>query len=123
MQNGMTKNKSKLTREELLAGKCFVDEQLPADNDPRFKSPDLILDRNPTSLVKNAEPMDRIDKLEKALKDSWQQYNTEMEKWRAYEAQITTWKEQVMRVLQQLRDDIAQKNERIKELTKVKTPV
>lgn len=100
----------RLTREELLAGKCFPEEKpanLP-EPDSRFKSPDLVLDRNPNSIVKNPtiDPTVKIAHLENELADLRQRYNREMDEWKEYDRQVNAWKTQILETVNKLKAEL-----------------
>jgi hypothetical protein len=57
----------RLSKEELLAGYCFPDNPAPLDNDPRIKSPDLILEKHSAGTPINLPAAKPVSPLEKKL--------------------------------------------------------
>jgi hypothetical protein len=134
--------KKKLTRDELLAGKCSP-EDAPSPGDPRFKSPDEILlqmvsqrrgsppaevtiqhgyRRGETTLGPDAT-VDRTPDTE-TLKKNFQQlterYDKDIARWRDYEQRILHWKAEVMNVIQNLQDDANEADSLKKEIETLK---
>jgi hypothetical protein len=137
--------KKKLTREELLAGKCAPDDEKQA-GDPRFKSPDEILlqmvsQRQPGSEVTiqhgyrrgettlGPDSVNHTPDME-TLKRNYQQltdrYEKDVARWKDYEQSILAWKAQVMNVIQNLNDQandtetLKREIETLKELNRQK---
>jgi hypothetical protein len=82
----------RLTREELLAGKCFPDEQ-KISLDPRLKSAEDFL-------LKRAQPASAAQTTIAALIKS---HELEMQAWREYEAKVLEWKTTVTEKLEQFK--------------------
>lgn len=95
IQNSSTKQR-RLTREELLAGRCEPIEDAAAaePEDPRIKQPDELL--NQLSAMNGGGAA-------KELKELKARYEAEIAQWRSFEAQVKEWKTNVMEVVRQLR--------------------
>jgi len=97
----------RLTREELLAGKCFPEE----DNfslDPRLRSPDDFFaqrSRTPSAV-------------QTSIAGFQQRYETEMQAWREYEAKVLEWKKEVIAILEQYKSAADEKESVVQELQK-----
>lgn len=120
--------KKKLSKEELLAGKCSPDEEAMEPTDPRFKSPDEILlqmvsqkranmtnaeltiqhgfRRGETTLGADASVQRLPDSLtlSKDLQTLADRYENDKKRWKEYEQRIIDWKAQVMNVIQNIRE-------------------
>jgi len=121
-------DKRKLTKEELLAGKCIPDDD--QSSDARFKSPDEILLQmvsarrisgssevtiqhghlhgetklGPNSTVQH-EPAN--DAIKKSFNELSERYENDKRRWKEYEQSIHQWKAQVMDIVQNLQHNVA----------------
>jgi hypothetical protein len=96
----------RLTREELLAGKCMPDAH-SSMNDPRIKSPDKILQKNfdPANDIPPI-PTEKTVQLQRELGELKLRYNREINDWKEYEKNVTEWKKQVLGIVQQLKMEL-----------------
>jgi chromosome segregation ATPase len=97
--------RSKLTREELLAGKCFPDDS-DFSLDPRLKSPDELLAQRASA---PSAAQTSIAALQK-------RYETEIQAWREYENKIHEWKKEVTDILEKFKAAAQEKEMATQEL-------
>jgi hypothetical protein len=101
LKNTFPSRRTRLSREELLAGKCFPEDEANSSADPRLRSPDEILTQKaPRPMVVEHQPQ-RFppDENHAEIMRLQRQYESEIEKWRDYEEHVTAWKIEANAVL------------------------
>lgn len=94
----------RLSREELLAGKCMPDY---SGGDERFKSPD---DRLFTSKQQPAPAAASVDN-ENEIAEIHKNHEIEIARWKEYERQVNKWKDQVVGIVNKMQAENKDVNE------------
>ncbi len=100
----------RLSREELLAGKCFPDE--PKETDERFKSPDRVIERAPMLEIEesDSETKMRLKQVTRELHELRERYHSEIMQWKEYQSRVEQWKTQVFDVVNRLKAALKEKS-------------
>jgi hypothetical protein len=127
--------KKKLTKEELMAGKCDPNEGQD-NSDPRQKSPDDLLlkllakkkeqpQSNPVAVQRasaqkgSAQQQDNLPRAEvipaqnlgDIQSNKWlalkEMYDRDMTRWKEYEQNVVHWREKVLQIVQRLQNELA----------------
>jgi len=114
--------RSRLTREELLAGKCFPGDPHDASLDPRLRSPDEFLSQKSTRPTSSASISTESTSIESpsetCIRGLQKRYENEIAAWMVYEKQVMEWKKNVSAIIEQHKGAAQQRDQMAEELQK-----
>jgi hypothetical protein len=124
LKHNFPSKRVRLSREELLAGKCFPDEN-EFSLDPRLRSPDDLLSQR---MHRNAPPSEApaLESIAETLISTpapdpgfaalQQRYEREMAAWNHYEKKVQEWKQEVTAILEQYKAAALEKDDLARQL-------
>ena len=98
----------RLSREELLAGKCFPDDK-DFSLDPRLRSPEEFLSQRSNQAAAPSAAQASLSSLQ-------QRYESEIKAWRVYESKVQEWKKEVTDILEKFKLAAQEKETAVQEL-------
>ena len=106
LKTGSPSKRVRLSREELLAGKCFPEDN--ASSDPRLRSPDDVLSQR---MQRSSQPAPSA--AQTSISALQHRYETEIKAWREYENQVQEWKKEVSGLLEKNQQKIKQQEQEL----------
>ncbi len=116
LKTGSPSKRVRLSREELLAGKCFPDDN--ASFDPRLRSPDDVLSERMQRSSQSAPSAAQT-----SIAALQRRYETEIKAWREYENQVQEWKKDVTELLEQFKNAANEKEVVVQALQKAQQKI